>query len=133
VSGPSSAPTPEGPDAHAEHPSVPIPEGLGAHARHPSVVDFPRTVRRLRTSLIAVGSLVLLGWLVAGAVADQGWSLRLLAELVGFGLFVSFAVEVVVVGGSAARGLLDAGERGDRLASADVSLLPPQLTRRRRG
>lgn len=99
----------------------------------PPVVDFPRTVRRLRTSLMVVGSLVLLGWLVVGAVGDQGWSLRLLAELVGIGLFVSFAVEVVVVGGSAARGLLGAGERGDRLAGADVSLLPPQLTRRRRG
>jgi hypothetical protein len=118
VSGPTSEPAPDGPAAHEDRPSV---------------VDFPRTIRRLRTSLTVVGSLVLLGWLVVGAVGDQGWSLRLLAELVGIGLFVSFAVEVVVVGGSAARGLLDAGERGDRLASADVSLLPPQLTRRRRG
>jgi hypothetical protein len=50
-----------------------------------------------------------------GAVGD-GWSLRLLAELVGFGLLASFVVEFVVVGGSAARGLLRAGERGDRLA-----------------
>lgn len=95
------------------------------------VVDFPRTLRRLRRSLTVIGGLVVAGWLVAGAFGD-GWSLRLLAELVGFGLFASFAVEVVVVGGSAARGMLDAGARGDRLAAADVSLLPPQLTRRRR-
>jgi hypothetical protein len=94
------------------------------------VVDFHRTWRRLRVSLLSVGGLVVLGWLVLGAVGD-GWSLRLLAELFGLGLFVSFAVEVVVVGGSAARGMLRAGERGDRLAGGDVSLLPPQLTRRR--
>jgi hypothetical protein len=118
VSGPTFEPSPVPPDAQDDRPSV---------------VDFPRTIRRLRTSLLVIGSLVLLGWLVGGAVGGDGWSLRLLAELVGIGLFVSFAVEVVVVGGSAARGLLAAGERGDRLASADVSLLPPQLTRRRRG
>jgi hypothetical protein len=94
------------------------------------VVDFPRTWRRLRVSLLSVGGLVVLGWLVLGALGD-GWSLRLLAELFGLGLFLSFAVEVVVVGGSAARGMLRAGERGDRLAGGDVSLLPPQLTRRR--
>ncbi|WP_052667730.1 hypothetical protein [Nitriliruptor alkaliphilus] len=95
------------------------------------VVDFPRTLRRLRISLSVIGGLVLVAWVIVGAIGD-GWSLRLLAELVGVGLFASFAVEVVVVGGSAARGLLRAGERGDRLAAADVSLLPPQLTRRRR-
>lgn len=96
------------------------------------VVDFARTLRRLRTSLLIVAGAVVLGWTVLGAVGD-GWSLRLLAELVGFGLLASFVVEFVVVGGSAARGLLRAGERGDRLAAADVSILPPQLTRRRQG
>jgi hypothetical protein len=102
----------------------------GAAAPAAPVVDFPRTLRRLRVSLLTVGALVALGWVVGGAVGD-GWSLRLLAELVGFGLLASFLVEFVVVGGSAARGLLRAGERGDRLASADVSMLPPQLSRRR--
>ncbi|MEX1178832.1 MAG: hypothetical protein WEB09_10255 [Nitriliruptor sp.] len=96
------------------------------------VVDFARTIRRLRRSLLVIGSLVLLGWSVAGLIGD-GWSLRLLAELFGFGLFAAFAAEVVVVGGSAARGLLAAGEQGERLAGSDVSLVPPQLTRRRRG
>lgn len=95
------------------------------------VVDFPRTLHRLRISLTAIGVLVVLAWTVGGAIGN-GWSLRLLAELVGFGLLASFAVEVVVVGGSAARGLLRAGARGDRLAAPDVSILPPQLTRRRR-
>jgi hypothetical protein len=94
-------------------------------------VDFPRTLRRLRWSLSTIAGLVVLAWAVLGAVGD-GWSLRLLAELLGLGVLASFGVEVVVVGGSAARGLLDAGARGDRLARRDVSLLPPQLARRRR-
>ena len=50
----------------------------------------------------------------------------------GLALALLFVAEVVIVGGSALRGMLAAGERGDRLASSDVSLLPPQLTRRRR-
>ncbi len=103
----------------------------GDVATTPSVVDFPRTIRRLRVSLTAIGALVLIGWTVGGAIGD-GWSLRLLAELFGLGLFAAFAVEVFVVGGSAARGMLQAGARGDRLAGDDVSILPPQLTRRRR-
>jgi hypothetical protein len=102
----------------------------GADAR-PPVVDFPRTIRRLRTSLTVIAALVVLAWVAVGAVTGT-WTVRTLAELAGFGLFAAFAVEVVVVGGAAARGLLTAGERGDRLASADVSLLPPQLLRRRR-
>lgn len=102
-----------------------------AAATVPRVVDWPRTVRRLRRSLLAVAGVVLVVWLVLGVV-QGGPSLRLLAELVGLGLLAAFLVEVVVVGGGAVRGLLAAGERGDRLAGGDVSLLPPQLTRRRR-
>ncbi|MTV26191.1 hypothetical protein FTX61_12340 [Nitriliruptoraceae bacterium ZYF776] len=117
-------------DPAVDHP------GVAAAADDPGepapIVDWGRTARRMRTSLLVIGALVLAGWGVGGALGD-GWSGRLLAELVGFGIFAAFAVEVVVVGGSAARGLLRAGERGDRLASADVSILPPQLTRRRRG
>jgi hypothetical protein len=115
------------PDA-ADHRDAPA--SASATPAAAPVVDFPRTLRRLRVSLLSVGALVALGWVVAGAVGD-GWSLRLLAELIGFGLLASFLVEFVVVGGAAARGLLRAGERGDRLASADVSMLPPQLSRRR--
>jgi hypothetical protein len=97
----------------------------------PRVVDWPRTVRRLRRSLLVIGVLVLAAWVGLG-LAQGALSLRLLAELTGLGLLASFLVEVVVVGGGAVRGLLAAGERGERLAGGDVSLLPPQLTRRRR-
>jgi hypothetical protein len=96
----------------------------------PPVVDFPRTLRRLGTSLSVIGGVVVVTWLVLGAVGD-GWRLARLAELFGLGLMVAFLVEVVVVGGSAVRGMLAAGERGDRLASGDVTLLPPQAGRRR--
>ena len=40
-------------------------------------------------------------------------------------------VEFVVVGGSALRGMLRAGERGERLSGRDVMLLPPQVRRKR--
>ncbi|MFA9428970.1 hypothetical protein [Egicoccus sp. AB-alg2] len=98
--------------------------------QHP-IVDWGRTARRLRWQLAVIGLLVLVTWLVVGIGGDR-LTLRLLGELVGFGILLAFVAEVVVVGGSAVRGLLAAGERGDRLASADVSLLPPQLRRRRR-
>lgn len=95
----------------------------------PSVVDYAATWRRMRRVLAAIGVTILVAWLVRGALGG-GLELRVLAELLGFGVLLSFAVEVVVVGGSAVRGLLAAGERGDRLSSPDVSLLPPQVGRR---
>jgi hypothetical protein len=95
------------------------------------VVDFSRTAHRLRLVLTTIGTAAVVLWLVLGFVGD-GLEPRLLAELLGLGLLLAFAVEVVVVGGAALRGMLRAGARGDRLASADVTLLPPQLTRRRR-
>jgi hypothetical protein len=97
----------------------------------PGVVDWPRTIGRLRRSLAAIAVIVVVAWLVMGAVAGA-LDARLLAELAGLGLLASFLVEVVVVGGGALRGMLRAGERGDRLSGGDVSLLPPQVTRRRR-
>ncbi|MEX2503261.1 MAG: hypothetical protein WD378_00325 [Egicoccus sp.] len=95
------------------------------------IVDWRRTARRLRRQLLVIAGLVVAAWLVIG-LAGTGLTLRLFAEVAGFGLFLAFLAEVVVVGGSAVRGLLRAGERGDRLASADVTLLPPQLRGRRR-
>lgn len=96
------------------------------------IVDWRRTARRLRRQLLVIAGLVVAVWLVIG-LAGAGLSVRLLAEVTGFGLFLAFLAEVVVVGGSAVRGMLVAGERGERLARADVTLLPPQLRRGRGG
>jgi hypothetical protein len=111
-------------DAHA--PAADAAAPLRAHG----VVDFRRTARRLRTGIVVVAVLIPAIWgvLVVAAAA----SLRTLAELAGLGLLALFVLEVVVVGGAAVRGLLAAGDRGDRLAGGDVSLVPPQVTRRRR-
>lgn len=98
----------------------------------PSIVDWRRTARRIRLMLMSLGVVVLGAWLVIGVFGDQGLQPRLLAEFVGLALLLAFLGEVVVVGGAALRGMLRAGERGERLAGSDVSLLPPQLTRRRR-
>ncbi len=106
------------------------PGGVWSDAALPSVVDYAATWHRLRRSLAIIGGLIVVGWLVGGAVTGH-LELRALGELLGLGLLVSFAVEIVVVGGSAVRGLLAAGERGDRLSSPDVSFLPPQVGRRR--
>ncbi len=97
----------------------------------PAIVDWGRTARRMRWLLAVLSLVVVLAWLGVGFAGD-GPSLGLLGELVGFALLAAIAGEVVIVGGSALRGMLTAGARGERLASADVSLLPPQLTRRRR-
>ncbi len=98
----------------------------------PSIVDWGRTARRIRLVLASLGVIVLGAWLALGVFGGSGFEPRLLGELVGLALLVAFLAEVVVVGGAAIRGMLRAGERGDRLAGSDVSLLPPQLTRRRR-
>jgi hypothetical protein len=97
----------------------------------PGVVDFSRTGRRLRWSLGALAAVVVVFWLAVGLLGDGGLRLRLLGELAGWALLAGFVVEVVVVGGSALAGMLRAGARGDRLAGPDVSLVPPQLRRRR--
>ena len=120
-------------------PHAPSPPAVGAAAVTDAsdapvtapLLDFRRTARRLALALAIIGALVLVGWGVL-AVAT-GAPLRLLAELAGMGVLAAIAVEVVVVGGAAVRGMLTAGERGERLAAPDVSVIPPQLARRRRG
>lgn len=84
------------------------------------IVDWARAGRRLRASALAIGVVVATGslvtWLVVGSSEIGTW--------VFGGLAAMFLVELVVVGGSALAGMLRAGERGDRLARGDVSLLP---------
>jgi hypothetical protein len=117
---PTAAPPGAVSEGRSESPSDAPPRPL---------VDFRRTARRLAVAVAAIGVLVLATWIVL--VVTTGAPLRLLAELAGLGVLGAFAVEVVVVGGSALRGMLTAGERGERLASQDVALVPPQLLRRR--
>lgn len=93
------------------------------------LVDYARAARRIRTSAVALGSLAVVGWVVTG-LATEGVAVDDLGTWIGVALFGMFLVELVVVGGSALRGMLRAGDRGERLAGGDVGLLPPQLTRR---
>lgn len=97
---------------------------------HRPIVDFSRAARRVRISALVMVTLALAGWLVTGLAGD-GLDPRQLGAWGGLALLGMFIVEVIVVGGSAARGMLNAGDRGERLAGGDVGLLPPQLTRRR--
>lgn len=96
----------------------------------PPIVDFSRAARRVRRSALVLGSLALAGWAVTGLVTG-GVDPTDLGAWGGLALLGMFLVEVVVVGGSALRGMLNAGDRGERLAGGDVGLLPPQLTRGR--
>lgn len=97
---------------------------------HDPIVDFGRAARRVRTSATLLGGLAVLGWFVVGLL-DGGPDPADLGAWAGLALLGMFLVEVWVVGGSALRGMLRAGDRGERLAGGDVGLLPPQLTGRR--
>lgn len=94
------------------------------------IVDFTRAARRVRRSALLLFPAALVGWLVVG-VLGRGPDPADLGAWGGLALLGMFLVEVVVVGGSALRGMLAAGDRGERLAGGDVGLLPPQLTGRR--
>jgi hypothetical protein len=94
------------------------------------LVDYTRTARRMRTSAMVLGAVALMGWLATGIVTG-GLTVRALGAWLAVVILGMFVVEVVVVGGSALRGMLRAGDRGERLAGGDVGLLPPQLHGRR--
>ena len=101
----------------------------GGRAAGRGLVDHAAVARRLRRWLVLLVVAVPTVWLVAGA-ASGGPEPARLAELAGVALLLGVVVEAVVVGGAAVRGALRAGARGERLASGDVALLPPQLRRR---
>lgn len=90
------------------------------------LVDWGRTGRRVRASVLVLALGVLVTWTVLALLGD-GFDLRTLGGLVGLAMAVLFVVELVVVGGAAVRGMLRAGERGERLASHGVGLLPPRM------
>lgn len=90
------------------------------------LVDWGRTGRRVRASVLVLTALVLLAWVVV-SLAGDGFDLATLGGLVGLAFIVLFVVELVVVGGAALRGMLRAGERGERLSSEGVGLFPPRM------
>ncbi len=90
------------------------------------LVDWGRTGRRVRTSVLVLAALVLVAW-VAISLAGGGFDLGTLFGLVGLAFVVLFVIELVVVGGAALRGMLRAGARGERLSSQGVGLLPPRM------
>jgi len=99
------------------------------------LVDHARIGRRLRRWLVLLGTATIVAWLVGGLLGD-GPTLAGLVAMVGVAVLLALLVEVFVVGGAAVGAALRAGERGDRLAAPDVTLLPPQVgarLRRRRG
>jgi len=92
-------------------------------------IDHARLARRLRRWLALLLGATLVAWLVGGVLGD-GPTARSLAGLLGVALLLAVLVEIVVVGGAAVGAALRAGERGERLAGPDVSLVPPQVAAR---
>lgn len=93
------------------------------------LVEWEATARRLRRSSVVLLGAGLVAWVVTSVVESQ-WSLAGLGNWLGLALLAMFVAEVVVVGGSAVRGLLRAGDAGERLSSNDVGLFPPTPRRR---
>ena len=118
---------------------VPVPSDAAAPAEVPDpssetspLIDWGRTGRRLRRVVLVLAVVVIVGWVAIGITSDGGFRLRVLGEMTGLALLVAIAAEIVIVGSVALTGMLRAGERGERLAGSDVSLLPPQARRGRR-
>jgi hypothetical protein len=95
------------------------------------LIDHARIGRRLRRWLVLLVLATLSAWLIGGVLGD-GPTLRGLAGLVGVAVLLALLVEVFIVGGAAVAAALRAGERGERLAAPDVSLVPPQVAARLR-
>lgn len=95
------------------------------------LVDHAAVGRRLRRSFLLLITATILAWLGAGLFAG-GLEAARLVELLGVAVLLALLIEIVIVGGAAIAGALRAGERGERLSSDDVRLVPPQLRRVRR-
>lgn len=108
-----------------------LPEASDPSPEAPALIDWGRTGRRLRGVVLVLAVVVIVGWVALSLTGDAGFRLRVLGEMTGLALLVAIAAEVVIVGSVALAGMLRAGERGERLARSDVSLLPPQVRRDR--
>lgn len=90
------------------------------------LLNWRRIGRRLVRLLIAAVAIVILGIAVTSGITGEvsrGGALL----WVGVGALLLVVGAVLVVSVSALRGMLRAGDRGDRLAGGDVGLLPPQV------
>lgn len=96
-----------------------------------AVVDFPAVGRRLLRLLALAAAVVVGGSVLLAVVPAWQWSWRSVGEIAGWTVVATLVIEISITASTAVVGLLRAGERGDRLAGSDVSLLPPQLRRRR--
>lgn len=103
-------------------------DGFQPPVTQPPLVDWARLGRRVGITAAVLVSLALVGWLVTGLL-DDGPVLQDLWGWMGLALAGMFVAEIWFVGGAALRGMLRAGERGERLAGGDVGILPPQVTR----
>ena len=95
------------------------------------LIDHARLARRLRRWLALLLGATLVAWLAGGMLGD-GPTMRSLSGLLGVALLSAVLIEIVLVGGTAVSAALRAGERGERLAAPDVSLVPPQVSARLR-
>jgi hypothetical protein len=99
-----------------------IPACSGVRDR--DLVEWGRVARRVGWLLVGWAALALLAVAVSAVVAPDRLRIPLWAGVAGVGFLVSTIGMVAV---SALRGMLRAGERGERLAGRDVGLAPPQL------
>ena len=75
---------------------------------------------------------VIVGAAAAGGIVATAVGRGAIGTWLGTGLLVAVIAGALIVAGSALRGMLLAGERGERLAGRDVGVLPPQTRRRPR-
>lgn len=111
-------------DAGGRDPSDLADPETGPGPADTPLVDWAVTARRVGRSAAVLVALAVVAWVVRAAIVDA-WTWSHLGNWLGLALAGIFVVELFVVGGSALRGMLRAGERGERLASHDVGLLPP--------
>ena len=93
------------------------------------LLDHGRTVQRVRALAVVVGGSAAVGvgvsWLVAGGPSRDAFLLW-----AGLAVLVTVLGAITIVTAAAVRGMLRAGDRGERLADGDVGLVPPQLRSR---
>lgn len=98
----------------------------GSPPEHAPLVEWEDVGQRVLRTSAATALAAVAAWVLWSLVAGD-WSVPRLRNLFGLVVLVVFLVELWVVGGSALRGMLRAGERGERLSGRDVGLLPPQM------